>query len=391
MKKVVVLTSHPIQYQAPLFKLLAGMPDLDFRVWFCWNRESMDKEFGVSVRWDIPLLDGYNNAFLKNYSFAPSSDFFGQFNPGVILRIIRLRPNLLILFGWNSLTNWLAFLTAKILGINVAVRGESPLRQEFLKTKTKILLKKLFLPIFFSALDIVFYIGEENRKFYEYYGVPQKKLFFTPYAVDNLFFIKKAEELIKKRKELRTSFGFLESDCILLFMGKLISKKNPKDLLGAYKKLVPKNPGLKLVFVGDGSLREELERLSAGFGGVKFVGFKNQTEVSQFYSLADILVLPSGLGETWGLVVNEAMCFGLPVIVSDVIGSGSDLVKQGENGFIFPAGDVDKLIHAITFFLTNPNKRRVFGVRSLEIVKKYSLNECVAGIQAGLRMRPRSD
>ncbi|MEK7089942.1 MAG: glycosyltransferase family 4 protein [Patescibacteria group bacterium] len=391
MKKVVVLTSHPIQYQAPLFRLLAKETNLDFLVWFCWNRGTTDKEFGVSVQWDIPLLRGYHHVFLKNYSLVPSSGFWGQCNPGVISKIIRVHPNLLILFGWNSFTNWMAFATAKILNIPVAVRGESPLKQEFLKKRWKIFLKKLLLPAFFSAMSAIFYIGTENRKFYEYYGVPHEKLFFTPYAVDNTFFGQKAKELKHRRKELRAMLGFGETDCILLFIGKLIPKKNPSDLLNAYKKLAPKNSNLKLIFVGDGSLREALEKSAAGFHSVKFVGFKNQTEVPAFYSLADILTLPSGLGETWGLVVNEAMCFGLPIIASDVIGCGSDLIREGVNGFIFPAGDVQKLTEAISFFLTHPEKQESFSGKSMEIIRRYSLDECVIGIQAGLRSLSRGN
>ncbi len=384
MKKIIVLTSHPIQYQAPLFKLLAKDSNLDFGAWFCWDRGTKDEEFGVSVQWDIPLLEGYSNVFLKNYSLVPSSGFFGQFNPGVISKIIRVHPDLLILFGWNSFTNWMAFVTAKILNIPVAVRGESPLKQEFLKPRWKIFLKKLLLPAFFSAMSAIFYIGMENRKFYEYYGVLHQKLFFTPYAVDNAFFTQNARELRVRRKELRAALGFRESDCVLLFVGKLIPKKNPGDLLDAYKQLAPKNPNLKLVFVGDGSLREALEKSAAELHGVKFVGFKNQTEVPSFYSLADILTLPSGLGETWGLVVNEAMCFGLPIIASDVIGCGGDLIIEGSNGFIFPAGDVQKLTEAISFFLMHPEKKEAFSDKSCEIIKRYSLDECVAGIQAGL-------
>lgn len=388
--KLVILTSHPIQYQAPLFQLLAKQPEIDLTVYFCWDfgvqEPTYDTEFGKKIKWDIPLLEGYNYKFLKNYSLKPSSNFWGRINPNIIKELINY--NTLLVFGWNSFTNWLAFITAFIFKIPVLLQGEAPFNQELLKPKWKIRIKKIILGWLFRRISAFLYIGEENKKFYQYYGVPDKKLFSCPYAVDNERFIKQAKS--EKREANRKELGIKDRDVVILFVGKLIEKKRPMDLLKAYQ-LITHNSQLKtqiaLLFVGDGTLRPELEKYvkEHNLKNVHFVGFKNQTKLPQYYALADIFVLPSGIGETWGLVVNEAMCFGLPIIVSNVVGCGLDLVKNNENGFIFPLGNIEKLTAYLKDLVIDEEKRKKFGEKSFEIIQNYIHERDIEGILKALK------
>lgn len=389
MKKIAVLTSHPIQYQAPLFQKLAKEPDIDLTVYFCWDfgvkKESYDAEFGKKLSWDILLLNGYRHEFLKNYSLNPSSEFWGQINFGVIKKLRENKYDAIIVFGWNSFTNWLVFLTSFWHKTPIFLRGENPLNQEFLKSRWKIKIKKTVLGWLFRRVSAFLYIGEENKKFYQFYGASEKKLFFCPYAVDNERFIKSAQDLRLKIKDLRVDLGINEKDVVVLFVGKLIEKKRPMDLLGAYEMLVKgKMSKVKrsLLFVGDGALRPELEKYAEenNLENVNFVGFKNQTELPRYYAMADIFVLPSGAGETWGLAVNEAMCFSLPIIVSDIVGCGPDLIKQGENGFIFPVGDIERLSFYLKDLAEDDSKRKSFGEKSFEIIQNYSFKKDIEGI-----------
>lgn len=401
--KLAIITSHVIQYQTPLFrKLLKAKVDLS--VYFCWDfgsKKTYDPEFGKEVEWDIPLLEGFPHVFLRNYSPKPSSGFWGQVNPGMVRILARERPDVLLVYGWNSFTNIIAILSAKILGIKVLLHGETPLNQERLKPTWKRVMKRAFFPILFSLVDGFLFIGEENRKFYEHYGVPREKLFFVPYAVDNERFTKEADRLRGERNKIRTSLGVKGEDFVVLFTGKLISKKRPLDLLKAYELLIthylkqsrelstesarlPITP--HLVFVGDGELYKELEGYARAhhIPNVHFEGFQNQTELARYYTAADVFVLPSGLGETWGLVVNEAMCFKLPVIVSDVVGCAADLVKDGENGFIVPFGNVHALAEKLFFLVGDKNVREKFGAVSRRIIARYSHEEDVKGIIVAL-------
>lgn len=378
-KKILVVTSHPIQYQTPFFKKVAENLGVQLLVIFCWNfgvEEKIDPEFGISIKWDIPLLDGYNYKFLKNFSTNPSSEFWGQVNWGVTKEILIFRPDFILILGWNSFTNWLSIFTAWVCGIPIILKAENPLNQEHLKSKWKLFIKSIILRIFFKGVSAFLYIGKENKKFYEYYGVPQKKLFFGPYSVDNDFFFEESNVLKKKREEFRREYYLKSEDTVLLFVGKLINKKRPQDLLEAYKIALVQNPNLKLIFVGDGELRLDLEKKSKDLPGVFFVGFKNQTELPKFYTLADVFVLPSGAGETWGLVVNEAMCFGLPIIVSNMVGCSSDLVIENKTGFIFQYKNIRDLSEKI--LLSEKLKNNNI---SKDLVKEYDFSNNLKSLE----------
>jgi len=392
-KKLAILTSHPIQYQAPLFQLLAKEKMVDLTVYFCWDfgvKESYDKEFSKSLQWDIPLLDGYKHTFLKNYSLRPSSDFLGQINPGIIFELARKQYDAILILGWNSFTNWLAFFAAKISGTKILLRAENPLNQELLKPKWKRAIKKiLFGKILFPVIGAFLYIGQQNKKFYQYYGVPEEKLFFVPYAVDNERLMKAHERLKGEREKLRMDIGVKKDAFVILFVGKLIDKKRPMDLLRAYEilangklQIAMSYKPLALVFVGDGALRKELEQYTKkqNIPDVYFEGFKNQTELPKYYTIADVFVLPSGVGETWGLVVNEAMCFGLPVVVSDTIGSAYDLlIGNEENGFMFKEGNIVELSAKLSR-VSNDSKKISFGTGTSHIIQRYDYGEDIKEI-----------
>lgn len=385
--KIAIFTSHPIQYQAPFFRRLARERNIDFRVFFNWDfgvgKEQYDPGFDRKIVWDTPLLGGYDHKFLKNLSWNPgSSRFFGEINPGAVWEIWRGGYDAIVVYHWNYVTSWLIFLSAFLARVPVIVRGENPLSQEFFKAAWKLKLKKWLYGWLFGRMAAFLYIGEENRKFYEYYGVPKRKLFFSPYAVDNAAFEAAAKELAPKRAKLKKKFGIPEDSSVILFVGKLIQKKRPMELLVAYAAL--RDPRAALLFVGDGVQRTELERYAKekNVPNVHFAGFRNYSEMKESYAIADVLVLPSGEGETWGLVANEAMCFGVPIIVSDLVGCGPDLVRG--NGYTFPLGDVAALVGRLKEFFSDARHRSEFGARSMERVREYSYDKDIDGLRAAL-------
>jgi len=384
--KLAILASHPIQYQTPLFKKITENSQIDLMVYFNWDfgvgEESFADEFGKKIKWDIPILEGYKYKFLKNFFLKPSDIFFGQINLGIIKELVINNYDAVVVFGWNSFTNWLVFLTKFIHRTRIILQSESPLNQELLKSKWKIKIKKIILGWLFKHISAFLYIGEENKKFYQFYDIPEEKLFFAPYAVDNERFTAANKELRSKNYELRKKLGIGKNDIVILFVGKLIEKKRPMDILRAYGSIIHNSKFIiHLLFVGDGVLRSNLEKYvkENNLKNIHFTGFKNQTELPQYYALADIFVLPSGIGETWGLVVNEAMCFGLPIIVSDKVGCGKDLVKKNENGFIFPEGNIELLKKYLEILIVNDKKRELFGKKSFETIKDYSYKKDIDG------------
>lgn len=390
--KLAVLTPHPIQYQAPFFKKLANHPEIDLMVYFCWDfgvkESSYDSGFGRKIKWDIPLLDGYRFKFLKNFSPNPGSGkWYREINPGIIKEIWRGEHDAILIYGWSSLTSWLAFLAAFFKKTSVFVHGENPLNQESFKSGLKIKIKKIILGWLFRRIRFFLYIGEENKKFFKYYGAREERLIFCPYAVENERFMGEAEKLKHSKNEFKKEIGLGPEQTVILFMGKLIAKKRPFDLLKAYELLIVEKPDNALVFVGDGVLKSDLENYAEerNLPKVYFVGFKNQTELPKYYTLADILVLPSGAGETWGLAVNEAMCFNLPIIVSDVVGCGPDLVKNNVNGHIFPLGDIRQLSLNLGDLTGDFKKISSFGKKSFEIIKNYTFEKDIEGILTALK------
>ena len=242
------------------------------------------------------------------------------------------------------------------------------------------LFKKIILSNLFKKISAFLAIGKYNTEFYLDLGVTKEKIFLVPYSVNNDYFMSKAKELTPQKKELREKYNIPIELPVILFSGKLIDVKRPIDLLKAYHRL-SKEIQAYLIFVGDGILRDELENYVKRnqIKNVYFMGFRNQTELSEFYAMADVFVLPS-IQEPWGLVVNEAMCFGLPVIVSDQVGANGDLVKHGINGYIYPCGSILMLADILRKLLTDKIERNKMSKASSEMIINWSYNEDLKGI-----------
>jgi len=389
--KVFYLQSHPIQYFSPLFQLIEKSNCCDFQVLYCSNNSVkgyMDKGFNSVVRWDTPLLEGYKYRFFKNFSPFPGTNlkFYNLINPGIFMYIIKHKPDVVWINGWSYLTIWLAIIAGKFTGAEIWLKSESPYNQEIKKSRINQFMKKVFLQYFlFKIVNKFFYIGEENRLFYLHYNVSQCDLVFSPYCVNNKIFADQYSILKKKRDDLRRELNINNEDVVILYSGKLVPKKRPLDLLKAVN-LIKKN-NIKLIFLGDGVLKSEVENLASSFNmsNVFITGFVNQTLIGKYYTMADIFVLPSTIGETWGLVINEAMNFELPVVASQMVGSVKDLVKENINGFSFPVGNVKLLSEKLKILINSKSKREEFGKNSKKLLAKYSYSTIIKTIETCLR------
>lgn len=388
-KKIIFLQSHPIQYFSPLFQLLAKEEAIDLMVLYCSDYGTKGKRFhpelGELDQWDTPLLEGYNYKFLKNNSWKPSifNGFFGLINLDIFKLLKNERGSFLIIHGWNYFTHVFAIIIGRILELKICIRGDNPYNQEILKNKKLIFLKKVLLgKILFKFIHYFLYVGNQNKEFYKYYGVPESKLVFAPHAVDNDRFQTEYEKYKDKKWVLRKELGLPADKKIILFSGKYIPKKQPMDLLTAYYSL--NNENTALVFLGDGELRKDMEDYinHNNLKDVYLTGFKNQSEVGKYFAAADIFVLPSGAGETWGLVVNEAMNFSLPIIVSDMVGCSDDLVRENENGFKFKVSDIEDLKSKLNILIKDIDLRKRFGAKSLELVNNYSYSKTIKNIKS---------
>jgi glycosyltransferase involved in cell wall biosynthesis len=390
-KKVVFLLSHPIQYFSPLLQQLSSQPMIDLKVYYCSDHgvsNKIDKEFGKVVKWDIPLLEGYEYEFLPNNSLKPSvTNFFGLVNWRIASQVYKDKPAILIVHGWGYFTHWLSIIVARLLGIEVWLRGETPQKQVLKKTFLKGLLQRIFTKnILFRCVRKFLYIGSQNKDFYTALGIKEKDLVFTPYCIDNQRFSMSYQQLIPQRQSLRATLQIPQDYVTFLFCGKFIAKKQPLLLLEAYNAIQHTNKAL--IMVGDGELNAEMKeyiRTHPNCTNVHLVGFKNQSELPNYYVMADVFVLPSTVGETWGLVVNEAMNFELPLIVSDMVGCADDLVENGKNGFTFQNENAVDLTQKMTYCIENASTLKVAGQQSANKIKAYSYEVIIKNIINNLK------
>lgn len=383
---LVFINSHPIQYFVPLYQQIAGQETGRINLTVLYLSDETitgytDKQFGTTVQWDIPMLSGYTARFVTNNSWKPSlyNGFFGLLNWGLIGELRRMPRSVVVSHGWACASNLIALWAAKAFGHTVCVRGDNPHSHERYKTGWRRAVRRVFLNVcVFSVTDAFLYVGKQNRQLYKSFGVPDSRLVFVPHAVDNARFRQQHRMLTTGRDALRRQMGF-RAEKIILYVGKLIPKKRPLDLLLAYAHLRLQRSDLALVYVGEGELRPAIERYCAGqgTGHVYITGFVNQTDIARYYALADVFVMCSGVGETWGLAVNEAMNFDLPVVVSDLTGCADDLVEPGRNGYVVPTGDIDALAKAIDECLAGSVSGRASGER----VARYSYDAMIAGLK----------
>lgn len=381
----------------PVWKELArrGLP---LEVWYLSDRgyrKSFDRGFGKEFSWDLDMLGGYASRFLPTRPAKADISKFRGTRIGSLTSLFRTRGiTALLINGWFPQAYWQAAFQAQRAGIPVLLRGETNDLHRIPWWKE--LAKRRLLKLLFDRVSLFLTIGIANRRFYLKYGVSEKKLASAPYCVENERFSQAAESFRSRRGELREAWNIPRDSTCFLFCGKLIGKKHVLDLMGAFEMLLLSpvkfgvNGPVHLLFVGDGALREIIEekarRLSdlSGRPCVSLAGFLNQTEVPKAYAVADCLVLPSDAGETWGLVVNEAMACGLPAIVSDQVGCGPDLIDPGVTGDLFAVGDVERLAIAMAQW-SDAIRCRSASTAVTKQIAAYSVEQAANGIFDSVR------
>jgi glycosyltransferase involved in cell wall biosynthesis len=376
--RLAIITTHPIQYYAPVFKLLHQRQKLDIKVFYTWGEAAANKfdpGFNKTVEWDIPLLDGYPYDWVKNSSPDPGTHHFkGIVNPGLIGQINLWKPDAILVFGWGFQSHLKALRYFKNK-VPVFFRGDSTLLDE--KKNIRSLQRSLILKWVYRSVDHAFYVGTNNIAYFLKYGLKENQLSFAPHAVDNdRFGTDKHEEALQLRKKL----GVRDDGILVMFAGKMEEKKSPVLLLQAFINLNNKN--VHLLYVGNGPLEDDLKLKAKGNSNIHFIGFQNQSQMPVVYQACDLFCLPSkGPNETWGLAINEAMACGKAILASDVVGCAVDLVKEDENGAIFKTGDVKDLTKKLQHLTNDKAQLAKLGERSKMIIKDWSFLHIAAAIE----------
>jgi glycosyltransferase involved in cell wall biosynthesis len=373
--RLAFVTSHPIQYYAPLFRTLAQR--LDLVVFFAHRANPSDQAragFGIEFEWDINLLSGYTHEFLHNVAIQPAIDRFSGCNTPEIGKCFQEgRFDAVLVQGWYLKSFLQAVIAGKRLRIPVLARGDSHLDEP--RSVLTRAAKSVVYPAFLRLFDAALYVGERSRAYWRRYGYPSSRLFFSPHCVDTAWFAARATS--QARADLRARLGIEARTKVVLFAGKLVDSKRPMDVVAAAARLRAEGWGVCVLVAGAGPLEGELSA-AARTVGVPFhlLGFCNQTAMPQAYAAADVLVLPSDGRETWGLVANEALACGCPIVLSNVVGSAPDLAADCSAGRVFTMGNVVALADAIADLLNHPPAPHQIAAKSAA----YSLEHAADGI-----------
>jgi glycosyltransferase involved in cell wall biosynthesis len=376
--RLAIITTHPIQYYAPVFKLLHERKKIDVKVFYTRGQDAgmHDHGFGKAIDWDIPLLDDYPYEWVQNTAAEPGSHHYkGIVNPDLIKQVQAWQPNAILFFGWAYQSHLKAIRYFKGR-IPVYFRGDSTLLNE--PRGLKKIFKFIFLKWVYKHVDHAFYVGTNNKAYFSKYGLKDVQLTFAPHAIDNSRF---ESDRAQQANELRLSLNIKTDNILVLYAGKFEAVKNVELLLSAFIKLNRDN--VHLLLVGNGIKEQLLKDMASGSSmesNIHFCDFKNQSAMPALYQCADLFCLPS-VSDSWGLAINEAMACGKAILASDMVGCAIDLVKKGSNGDIFESGHEDSLVNSLDQLTLTKTRLAEMGENSALIIKDWSFVNIAEAIE----------
>lgn len=384
--RIAIVASHVIQYQDPFFRLLSADPAIDLTVLYLSDagaRMYRDADMSTALKWDLELLTGYRHLFLRNLVRDSNRGWTRHINPSIVLALLRGQYEMVIfMLGWGSISALLGIVTCRLAGISFFLYGDSSFPPPEVTMRQR--LRARMLRLLFRNTSGFMVSGALNADYYRHYGADPDRFFLLPWAVDNDRFAEASRFAPGERASMRQRLGIRDDQTVFVFSAKLVERKDPMTLLRAYEQL-PGRDRAAVLFLGDGVLRQPLETFARehGLADAHFAGFVNQSELPKHYGMSDVFVLPSTY-EPRGAVINEAMACGLPVIVTDRCGSIGDIVLDGENAFIYPAGDAAALARAMATLVDDPARRERMARRSREIIATWTFARGVEGVNAAL-------
>ena len=401
--RLAIVVSHPIQYYSPWFRDLASRAELRLKVFYLWDfgvTEKRDPVFGASFKWDVPLMEGYESTFVPNISRDPGTHHFrGLNNPGLVNAVAEWRPDAILLIGYNYKSLLRLIFSRRLRKIPMLFRGDSHELATASAPGWKPKISRLIRSLIFRRFERVLAVGSASVGYFRGSGVSQEKISIVPHCIDNERFRAAAPAAREDARLWKNELGMPEEATVILFAGKLEEKKRPQDLLAAFLRILTEGSresrvegratGCEkcatsvLLFVGSGPLENDLRMMAGAHLGreIFFAPFQNQSAMPRVYATGDLLVLPSfGRGETWGLAINEAMNLALPAIVSSHVGCGPDLIREGETGWTFRAGDREDLERVLREALRDSARLKRMGEAARELISGFSFKEASQGV-----------
>ncbi|MGB6687383.1 MAG: glycosyltransferase family 4 protein [Terracidiphilus sp.] len=375
--RIAVVVTHPIQHFAPLHRKLASVGGIELKVFFCanWGAQSyFDREFGIELKWDIPLLDGYTSELLPGKENAKWLGFTGCDNPSIGAALQIFQPDVVQVFGYAHRTMWRAVDWCHRHRIPVLLFTDSNAAARVPLWKR--LVKAIVVGLFYRRVDGACFVGDNNYDYHLRYGLTKDRLFPGALTIDQERLTQSAGDRPVARREIRAKYGIPDDAFVAIFSGKLSTRKSPIHLLQAVRRCWERGARIWALFVGEGSERDSMEESIREFRSKNAVlaGFVNQSTIGKYYAASEVLVVPSAY-DPHPLVLPEAGCFGLPAIVSDRLGciGMSDTARAGENALVYPFGDIDALTDCMMRLYSDKDMYRSMSRAALRIAESQDI------------------
>jgi glycosyltransferase involved in cell wall biosynthesis len=347
--RIALLTEIPAPFRLPLFSALAAQPDVDLRVLFLAADDP---------RRDYPAYDrDFPSEVLSGRDVLVGGRWL-VVNVGVLGRLRRLRPDVLVVGGWNQPAFWQALVYARARQVPFVVWVESTARDERAGGGPAELAKRVIV----GAAAAFVVPGRAAAAYVESLGVPPERITVAPNAVDLGVFGERVAAERERRDELRRELDL--DGCTFLCVSRLSPEKGVDVLVRAFEG-VP----AELAVVGDGPEREHVAALAGE--RVRLLGRVERDDLLRWYAAADAFVMPSR-SETWGMAMQEAAAAGLPLVASEAPGAAYDLIEEGVNGFRVPVEDVEALRSALVRVADDGKLREQARPRTLELAAGYT-------------------
>lgn len=367
--RVAVVMRRATQFDGPLFAHLTRSPAIELTVYYTAPDEKavtgIDPEIGVRPDWVDMATSGYT---YRTRGIGLRSAL------SLLRGLVGNRPDLIVVSGYVPLFHVLIALYARLCGVPVGLRSDTTLyHSRNGNTSLKGLIRRWIKRIVFKLYVTAHPVGTLATEYLQFYGVRGERVFRFPYAIHNEWFHASSNDYRVRRSEIRRAMGIAEDAFVVLGIMKFNEREDPITLIHGFAEYLSWHQRTAhLVLVGDGPLRGRVETAirDKGIPNVTLPGYAPYGDLPKYYAIADVFVHPA-IGESWGVSVNESMACGVPVILSDRVGSHVDLVQEGETGFVFQATNTISLARCLAKMADDPARRRAMGENARKLISSW--------------------
>lgn len=395
--RLAIVASHPIQHFVHLYRALALQPQIELKVFFCSRvglETYFDAEMNCDIAWNTDLLGGYDHVFLPEAERIKQATSLQINNPSIAGALAAYRPTAVMVYGYAHVTTLRAIAWCRLHGAPILMTGDGDDVKE--RPALKAAVRNGALRLLLSQVSALLTVGNQNERMLQGLGVPARRMFRTPFPIDEPAYRKIRCERTATRRALRSELGLDDESFVALFVGKLSQRKRPMDIVNAWE--VMKRSGgpadrLHLLFCGEGAEREALVARARETGAnVTLAGFVNVDQLPRYFCAADVMVQSSD-HDPHPLVCSEGAAIGLPLILSDRIGliGASDIGREGDNACVYACGDVTALAKKIEYLMLHLDVCRSMSEASIRIYEECGLEAGVAGVLGALASLPRAN